>query len=103
MDLTGPAYPGGASSSPITFIAGDGDFRTSGVTLNSFSSNHNGYAQINIEGNPGWYVVKGFNVTGGGPSQKAGIRIANAHNCQVIKCRVSGAFTGIFASLADGI
>ena len=102
MDLTGSAYPGGTSASPITFIAGSGDWRTSGVNVTSLSSKGQGYASINLESNGGGYVIEGFNVIGGG-GQKAGIRVANSHNCQVLNNQVSGTFTGVFASLADGI
>ncbi len=102
MDLLGSTY-GGTSAAPITFIANTGDYRTSGVTVNSIPTNHNQYADINIESTKGWYVIKGFNVAGGGASQKANIRVANSPNCQILENQTSGGFTGIFASLADGL
>ena len=103
MNLVGTSY-GGASGSPITFIANTGDYRTSGVTLSGFSSSDsNHYAIINIEGTKGYYIVEGFNVVDNGSTQKAGIRIANNPGCQVLNNQVSGAFTGVFASLANGI
>ena len=103
MVLNGSSYPGG-----VSFIAGEGagagNFRTSGVTVNSFSSrDSNHYALINIEVNAGGYTIDGFNVVDNGSATKAGIRVAASYNDKITDNQVSGAYTGIFASMANGI
>ena len=102
MNLVGSSY-GGASEHPVTFIANTGDYRTSGVLINTFASSdstHN--AAINIESTKGYFIIKGFTVTASG-TQKAGIRVAANPGCQILNNEVYKTFTGIFASIADGV
>ncbi len=57
-------------------------------------------AAFNLESTGTW-IVKGFTINSDGSIQKAGIRIANSNNSEIVDNTVNHAFIGIFVSNAN--
>jgi parallel beta-helix repeat protein len=89
----------GTAAAPISFLADPG------VVINHVPSTglpNDSVADINIEASGNYYIIQGFTIQGAG-TQKAGIRVTDSDNTQILNNAVDRAFTGIFVSYSQGV
>ncbi len=92
---------GGTATNPITIEADPSASPGSVIVTHCANVGTNADdAAFNVESTGTW-VVKGFTINSDGSMQKAGIRIANSNNSEIIGNTVNHAFIGIFVSNAN--